>query len=342
MKKRETLWMRYVDFEKVKDMLHLVFENNGSLTASRLEELGIKKEILIKRGSKNPLTHTPRYHYRKVMENLGLIKLENRFYYIVEDKKVLKFLELTKFRDKKFLSYEAKEILRQMIVDNKDCKKYFFNLFIYKPVYSIEDLRKEGNHVFVRTRSMDESFRKREEDKSYSHRKKSGPVILKNKIGKSIKLKTQDELHAVYWGVRLWSLDLEITNEIMRSFHEGRVIYPVNPNFSEKDLNILLLKRIMGEKNHSKWALLHIPTFIKEAALSTRFSIDRIKEYFRELKARYPTLVMFVPSSTVFIDIRTPYEKQDATIRNSYLYEEGKGYISHLRIRKDIQKEVEI
>ena len=49
---------------------------------------------------------------------------------------------------------------------------------------------------------------------------------------------------------------------------------------------------------------------------------------------------MFIPSSTAFIDIRTPFEKQDSAIRSSYLCEEGKGYISHLRIHKNIQREV--
>jgi hypothetical protein len=49
---------------------------------------------------------------------------------------------------------------------------------------------------------------------------------------------------------------------------------------------------------------------------------------------------MLIPSSTMFIDIKTPFEKQDSAIYNSYLYKQGVGYISHLRIGRGILKEV--
>ena len=41
-RKKKTLWMRYVNFEKIKDILHLVNENNGKLRASELERLAIE------------------------------------------------------------------------------------------------------------------------------------------------------------------------------------------------------------------------------------------------------------------------------------------------------------
>jgi hypothetical protein len=49
---------------------------------------------------------------------------------------------------------------------------------------------------------------------------------------------------------------------------------------------------------------------------------------------------MFIPTSTAFIDIKTPFEKQDAAIRKLYLYEKGNGYISHFRINRNYQNEV--
>ena len=55
---------------------------------------------------------------------------------------------------------------------------------------------------------------------------------------------------------------------------------------------------------------------------------------------RYPNNIMFIPTSTAFIDIKTPYNKQDPAFRNSYLYDRRKGYISHLRINQCIRGEV--
>jgi hypothetical protein len=343
MKKRETLWMRYVDFNNIKDLLHLVYENNGKLRAGILEQLGIEEGILLKKENGKPLTHTPRYHYRKVMEGLGLAEVRQKFYYVSKDKRVREFIELTSF--KKPLSPEAKEILREIIVGNNDCRKYFFDVFMEEDTYTLEDLRKEGEYIIVETKSMREppAEKKMEQKKNNENtrkKKKVGAVILKNPSGKAIELKTQDEIHAIYWGVRLWSLELEITDEILMNFAEGRMIYPVNPDFSDKFLINVLLNKIKADSSDSEWVVLHIPTFIKDVALSTRFSVDKIKNFLKDLKIKYPLFTMLIPSSTMFIDIKTPFEKQDSAIYNSYLYKRGTGYISHLRIGRGILKEV--
>ncbi|RLF94116.1 hypothetical protein DRN50_06055, partial [Thermococci archaeon] len=206
-------------------------------------------------------------------------------------------------------------------------------------------LKKEGEYIIVETKSMREPLaeKKMEQKKGNENirkKKKVGTVILKNPLGKAIELKAQDEIQAIYWGVRLWALKLEITDEILTSFSEGRIIYPVNPDFSDKILIDLLLNKIKSDNSDSEWVVLHIPTLIKETALSTRFSVNKIKHFLEDLKIKYPLSTMFIPSSTMFIDIKTPFEKQDQTIRNSYIYEQGKGYISHLRVGKEILREV--
>ena len=343
MKKRKTLWMRYVNFDKIKDMLHLVYENDGKLRAGTLEQLGIEERILIKEENGKPLTHSPRYHYRKVMEGLGLVEARQKFYYVSKDKRTRKFIELTSL--KKLLSPEAKEILREIIVENNDCRNHYFNIFMEKDTYTLEDLRKKGEYIVVETKSMREPSIKKEKgakknNENIRKKKKIGLIILKNPSGNEIKLKTQDDIHAIYWGVRLWALELEITNEILMSFAEGRIIYPINPNFLDKILISTLLNKINADNGDSEWVLLHVPTFIKELALSTRFSVDKIKNFLKNLEIKYPLYTMLIPSSTMFIDIKTPFEKQDSVIYNSYLYKQGVGYISHLRIGRGIFKEV--
>lgn len=326
--KRKTLWMRYVDFEKVKDLLHLIHENNGKLRAGELEQLGIEEGVLVK-GNGQPLGRYRGYNYRKVMENLGLAEAKKRLYYTSVGKKASEFLELTDF--KKLMPAEAKEILRAIIVENDDCKEHFFNAFMETSFYTLEDLRREGKSIYAETKGM-----------QISSKEKGQIILLRNPMGNVIKLTTPDEINAVYWGVRPWAMDLEITDEIMTSFSDGRIIYPINPNSSEEALNEVLLRKMTANKDGSKWSLIHIPEFIKESALSTRLPTDRIKEFFLQLKAKYPRLVMFVPSSTAFIDIRTPFERQDSAIRNSYLYIKGKGYISHLRTHENIREEMSI
>lgn len=340
MKERETLWMRYVDFNNIKDMLHLVHENDGEIRAGTLEQLAIKRGILVRKGSGRPLAHSPRYHYRKVIEGLGLAEVRQRFYCIPEDSRVREFIELTEF--KRPLSPEAREILREIIVENRSCRRYFFDIFMRKGIYTLGELRKEGGYIIAETKGMREAppAKIMEQQKDVRKRKKVGAVIFKNPSGRMIELKSQDEIQSVYWGVRLWALRLGITDEILTNFAEGRMIYPVNPDFSDRVLTDILLDEIDRVGSNSEWMILHIPTFIKEVALSTRFPVNKIKKFLLELKTKYPHSVMFIPSSTMFIDIKTPFERQDSAIRNSYLHEEGRGYISHLRISRNIKSEV--
>lgn len=340
MIKRKTLWMRFVDFENVKKLLHLIHENNGKLRAVELERLGIKKGIFIKKESTEPMSHTPRYHYRKVMENLDLVEIRDMHYYVSERERVQKFLRATDFGSS--MSQEAKEILRDIIVENEDCKRHFFDIFVDRSYSTLDDLRRRGTYVVVKTASMEGFIHERwmVHERVSLLRKRTGTIVLENPLGKVIELRTQDEIHAVYWGIRLWAVELGITNEIMTSFGEGRIIYLVNPDFSKKVLGEKIADHIEMDESDSEWSLIHIPSFIKDVALSNRFSVDEMKNFILEMKRRHPSLIMFVPTSTLFIDIRTPFEKQDSVIRNLYVYEKGKGYISHMRVRKNILEEV--
>lgn len=340
MKKRKTLWMRYVEFEKIKDLLHLVFKNNGKLRPIELERLAVKENILVKEEGE-PFKHTVRYHYRKVMEGLGLVEVKNRHYQVSEKDEVKRLLQLTEL--KKPMSEDAKEVLREIIVENEDCRKNFFDIFMKKNKYNLYELRTYGTYAIVETKSMKESIESRNKKERVKVRKKKrvGPIIIKNPAGKEIKLETQDSIHAIYWGVRLWSFELGITDELMISFKEGRIIYPININFSGNEIMEEIIAKIKSDNTDNEWVSLYLPLLIKEIALKKRFAISQIKKFFNVLKRRYPTFITFTPSSTMFIDIKTPFEKQDEVIRRLYLFKDGYFY-SHLNIYKKFLKEVKL
>ena len=314
---RRTLWMRYVDFEKVKDILHLVAQNNSTLRVGDLENLAIQEGILVKKNGK-PFAHSPRYHYRKVMENLNLLTLHKGFYCLPENEIVHDFLGKTTFKIP--LSAEAEDVFAKIIVDNGDCKRYFFDLFMESKYYNLSTLRANGRQINVETRG------------------KEGITLRNSFTGQKITLVKNDEVHAVFWGLRLWALELNITDELFMSYQEGRIIYPINPHtsFSTSTLESLILKELWEKDKESHWITLHIPSFIKKAAISTRLPIKVIKKTLREIGANYPAMTVFVPSSMSFINIRTPFSKQDDVLFKSYLVDGKGGYISHLKLHKDI------
>lgn len=319
MENRKTLWIRDIDFNKLKDLLHIIKSNNGELRAVELENIAINRRVLIKQDGK-PLARSPRYFYRKVLENLQLAEVKDRKYFLADNPRSLALINLSE--PDVPLSEEAKEVLREIIIHNPDCKKFFFDLFIERQEYSIKDLRSKGKRVIVETKSMGEQSKK--------------SMILRNDKGKCIELDTQDRIFAIFEGLRKWALKLEIIDEYMYSFSHGRILYPIKSKIQPDRMEEILFKIVLETGLDTPWALIHVPNVITKAIIEERYPIQDIKEFLEAKAAENPNYVTLVKSSTAFIDISTPYEKQESAIRKLYIKRDGEGYISHLRVNKAI------
>ncbi|MCK9564557.1 MAG: hypothetical protein M0Q43_00740 [Methanothrix sp.] len=335
----EDMWMRHVDFENIKDMLHLVSINDGLLKPRDFDRLGVNKEILIKKSTCKPLARSTRYNYRKVMEHLGLIEINDGKYRIYRGKKVEKLLDATEFRQP--MSEEGKEIIRGIIVENDDCRKHFFDIFMNNTTYDLHDLRENGTPIFVETpaiRKLYFNFDLVKDNEQNKHATIINAIKMRNSNGRIMELLSADDIYAVYWGIRRWSTKLNITNEIMIDFAEGRLIYPINPNFNKMKIYAIISRYICSADGDNEWIIIHVPYFIKSIITETRFSLDSIKKFLLNLKSENPSLIMFIPTSTIFIDIKTPYNRQDQLFRSSYLYDERNRYISHIRINRKLSE----
>lgn len=315
MTERKTLWMRYVDFRRVRDLLLLIAENNGKLRAGTLEQNGIKKKILIKDDGM-PLTHSPRYHYRKVIEHLGMAANINGFYFISEDERARKLLSLA--QPKEPLTEKEKEIIAEIVIDNSNCKKYFFNCFMEAPRYDLSTFREKANWIKVETRG------------------KEGVILLNPRDHPLFYINTSELMYAIFWGVRLWSLDLGITDEIFIHYNDGRIIYPIRKRdtlLKEIIPNIMSLIKFQPKE---KWTTLSMQDIVKEVALSSRIPVEEIKSTIIGLKRGFPQYIDFVPSSSSFIDLKTPFALQDRVLMKAYLQDKGGRIVSHIKIHKEL------
>ena len=318
VRKRKTLWMRYVDFRRVRDLLLLIAKSNGQLKAGTLEEVGIKEGILVKDNG-TPFTHSPRYHYRKVIEHLGMASNIKGFYFISENEKVKKLLSLVQFREP--LAEIEKEIIADIIVNNPDCKRHFWDCFIKKRKYDLTLFRNEANSIKVETKG------------------KEGVILRNLADGSILRIDTPDLMHAVFWGIRLWSVALGITDEIFIHYKDGRIIYPIRRKGellkSEIISNIISFVKLQSEE---KWSTLSMQDIVKEVALSLRISVKEIKDTIIELKKQFPQYIDFVSSSSSFIDLKTPFALQDRVLLKAYLQDKEGRFISHIKIHRDLFK----
>lgn len=316
VRRRKTLWMRYVDFRKVRDLLLLIAKNNGKLRAGTLEGVGIKEGILVKDNG-IPFTHSPRYHYRKVIEHLGMATNTRGFYFTSENEKVKRLIGLVQFKEP--LTEVEKEIIADIVINNPDCKKHFFDCFIKKRKYDLIIFRNEASSINVETKG------------------KEG-VIFRNLADSSMLfINTPDLMHAVFWGIRLWSLELGITDEIFIHYKDGRVIYPIRKKGDLPKAEIMSnIISFMKFQPGEKWLTISMQDIIKEIALPLRVSIGEIKDTITKLKKQFPQYVDFIPSSSSFIDLKTPFALQDRVLMKAYLQNKEGQFVSHVKIHKDL------
>jgi hypothetical protein len=312
--------MRYVDFEKVKDILLLVYQNEGKLSATQLEDFGIKKGILLGKNGKQ-MTHSTRYHYRKVMEHLGLIYIDNHKYYISKSDKVRNLLQDTD--NKEALSHKAKELFGDMIVENEDCQRYFFDIFMDNDNYMREDLEKRGRLAEIIKNGSN----------------CSALFCIVGNTGKKILIRNQDEIQSILWGVKIWAKDLHLVDELLFMNEGGRdLIYPI-ARFDKRVAIKELINYIQSDPYDQDVMFLYIPDFVKKLAVKNRFSKSDSTYFLETLQTSFQSFISFVPTSSRFVRFRSSNPAREKNISAEYIINGGQ-MVSHLKIDKKVKEEL--
>jgi len=324
MERNRSLWIRNIDFNKFKDLIHLINVNNGALRATELEKLGEEEAILLK-PNRMPMARSPKYFYRKAIENLGFAQPnKNKKYELCDSDNVKELLKNTKYKIE--LSYEQKEPLRKAIISNEVCRNYFFDFFMDFEDYDLSDFRNNGSSICLK------------KDIVFSHQDDLKETIILSIKGKNkeLLLKKRDEEFAINQGLRNWALNLDLIDEYIHQPSGDRILYSLNPERKKEEI-FTILTAIVREKNfQSNWIVIPFPDLITEIALATHIVIETIKEEVLELSLKNPKNIILIKSSTAFIDISNPSKKQKYIYRKLYPRLEGLGYISHIRINKQL------
>lgn len=319
----KVLWMRNIDFKILRDLLLFIYSSHTPMRPMELEKQATEAGIFTKDG--NVLNHTSRFNYRKTLEHLNLVHVEKGHYYWESSKYTQELLKHAILH--KEISSEEANVFRNIIVENFDCRKYFFDLFCKEKNYSLEIL--QNNSTYVIANSRDQLLSKT--------KKKFRKIELSNTDGDKVELDSIDKIQAVFWGVRKWALDFQITDEIFITPQEGRIIYPIAPVSASKIVHAYLISEI--EKNASKtnfWITIHIPSLIRQIVMSLcqRPSVVALKSALIEIVTQNTSVMMFIPTSSSVIESKIPFEKQDEAFRKCFLHSKATGYISHIKVHK--------
>lgn len=327
--------MRYVSFDKMNDILHIIYNTNGSLSPSQLDQKVRESAIFRDDYGRPKVGHSTLYHYRKVLEGLSLVNLERGRYFTSNDEGTSEFLKVT--ASEGYPSERAKEILRIKILSNRECRENFFDLFMRVKDYSLDDLRMKGSFAKVQILQNQPIISKKvtttsdKLNKNITKRVNSVEIIPFSGVSKIID--NFDSLQAIFWGVRLWALELDIINEVYSSQYKSRVMYATDPKVSNENLFHYLLEEGSSSDN-SNWIEFYMPAYVEKVCLKTRVPIKVLHNFIKSMIHKNEAAISFVAVTMNVMKSDSPYEGMDETLLYLYPYINEIGHISHIRIRK--------
>lgn len=321
----KALWMRWVSFQKLRDLFLTVAEKNCAISAKQLYTEAVRAGILLSERGR-PLSPTTAYHYRTVLQRLGLIMGPRGAYCTsLVSQHARALLDIG---DKGYpLTYEGKRALAEAVIANGDCRHWFFDLFLNTrgSSYDLESWIREGNPITVAG-----SLGKR-----WKGQKRTPVVLQASDMVETRVLDTADKVQAVLWGVRLWCTEqLEIADELF-VLNDGYKIFPVR--HPDRLQPLAAIKTILSAvEPESDWTTLRVPDLTLDWAPRLRMSARDLHEAFIGLRKTFPGLIIFVPTAVAFVTMVTPFERRDKAILSSYLRDPGGEYISHIRLHRKI------
>jgi hypothetical protein len=313
------LWMRWLDFRRLRDVFWVVAEHDCALRAKDLNELAVSEGILVSEKG-IPFKPTPIYHYRRTLERLELTRLNRRRYCIARDDPNVDTI-LSNKRKSQTLSVEERKALSTLVLQNKDCFDAFLSAFIgheARPA-NIDDFIRTAKPVSI---NINTEAAKRME-------------IRLHNMERDFQLSSSGEnaVQAILWGLKAWCVDqLQFLDEVF-STGIGYVIYP-------RDIEIpppsVVVERLVGLLDFKgEWAITRVEELILSAGTKWHIPAEAVREALRWFYERFPDYVAPISTSEQFVLSRV-HPSQRKAVLNSYLRLPTGELVSHLRIHSRI------
>ena len=336
------LWMRWVNFQALREILLLVEANSAKLRAADLVRLTTEERILIGRNGQTlgPSSH---YHHRRTLERLGLVVKRDGRYALNEQLAETRALTAQTAFGKKLDDCE-KEAFSNVVLRNEDCRNVFFQKFI-KHETLIEDVKE----FTARAQPIEMSVGQRQVSPHHSSRE----VTLHNsgvrEQEKQVAIRpvgTQEwsvlsginAIQAIHFGLRAWCVDqLSFLDGIYRT---GAVytIYPrqIMQLLPTRELAFRMVDSLSFE---NEWTTVRVGDFALKMGIEHQVAIEQTKSVLQTWTKNYPDVVAGIPTNERFITGGLA-NGQRRIVLKGFLLERGGAYVSHLRIHQSLQHRV--
>ena len=126
--KFSSLWMRSLDFVRLRNLFAIVAQNDGAFRATDLNLAAVGRGVLVNKQGQ-PFKPTPIYHYRRTLVRLDLLSVQDGRYCIARGRPPAHRL-MKALTHGPSLSAEERDAFASAVVHNQDSYDAFFAAFV--------------------------------------------------------------------------------------------------------------------------------------------------------------------------------------------------------------------
>ena len=332
------LWMRWVNFQALREILLLIEAAPAKLRPADLTRLATEEGILVDRN-RRPLGPSSHYHHRRTLERLGLVIKRDGRYSLDYELPEANALTIDSAFGRE-LSVKEKEAFSNVVLRNQDCRDVFFKYFVQSEAI-IEDLNQfivlaqpiEMNVVQKRIDSSPRSPQGALRSADESEYLRQVAIRPRDKPG-WVALRGTNAVQAIHFGLKSWCVDqLGFLDNMYRA--DG--IYTMYA----KRLDLLLPTHELASRMldllgfEGEWTTVRVGDFALNVGIKQRVSVEQAKSILTSWMNNYPDVVAGIPTSERFVAGGLSKGQQGMVLKN-FLLGRGGAYVSHLRIHHSL------
>jgi hypothetical protein len=318
------VWMRSVSFAGLHRILHAVASHPDGVRPTQLNLLITAKRIYETQSGKVPAAATL-YHGRNTLLHIkALVRRGERLVVNGDDPHVETLLKRCA-ADNATLDDDSREAFAELVLQNPDCKRSFFDLFMTtKWRYTAQDFRSVGTPVTWNRRPGGG---------------KPSPVELRSQDNTQVMtLRSHSAMNAVLYGLRYWARDeLNLIDEFFDD-KRGFLMYPIIRQPKES-----AVRQIEEAVRHlcnpdAEWTTLSVRDLLEQFGERKGWPVSHIFAAIRRLASVNPGHIVLIPTSRSFAALRSGFNEQRQELElRSYLRDSVGRYISHVRLHQSIR-----
>ena len=319
------LWMRgSVSFVALRELIGYIAQHPEGVRPKEMETWAREKARLRTQSGKL-VSKTTIYHYRNTLRHLGILAVVNGRYQIAKERPLVSELLRAIRPGSPDLSLQERELFARFIVQNPDCRGYFFDLFMPEGFtdYDLGAFLEKGQPVVWRRVEIED---KRVEE-LYN--------IEQNEKRRWIR--SEDERQAIFYGVRYWARnELGFLEEIFLE-GTGGLMFPVYLSGPVPDPRVLnALQEAISAQD--EWTPFSLRKLAATWGPRYRVSLGRLYGTLEWVYRLFPQYVVLIPTSESFATITaTSHQAEKYHLRGYYQDEKGR-YISHIRVHRKLKE----